>query len=150
MTTTDQDVIQKEIIINASPERVYNAITDPEKIVAWFPNAVEGSIAVGERPVFDFGEHGKNQIYIVDAKPHEYFAYRWVPGSNHFMGDVLTVANTLVEFFITADGAGTKVVLKESGFDSLPADIQEKRMSENTRGWAYMMGRLEKVFTPNQ
>lgn len=146
MSTEMNDCIQREIVINASQERVFSAITDPEKIVAWFPEAVEGSLAVGERPILSFGEHGKNQIYIEASKPNEYFAYRWVPGSKHFMGDVLSVPNTLVEFFITEDAVGTKVVLKESGFDSLPADVKEQNFKQNTGGWGYMFGRLEKLF----
>ncbi|MES2994609.1 MAG: SRPBCC family protein [Patescibacteria group bacterium] len=149
MDPASQDVIQKEIIISAPAERVYSAITDPEKIVAWFPNEVEGSLAVGERPILSFGADGKTQLYIVDARPHEYFAYRWVPGSQHFMGDVLTVPNTLVEFFITEEAEGTKVVLKESGFASLPSPHKEESLKDNNGGWEFMMGRLGKLFAAN-
>lgn len=137
-----QDSIEKEIIIKAPQETVYEAITSPERITAWFPTAIEGTLNVGDRPVLDFGEHGKNQIYVESAKPHEYFAYRWVPGSKHFIGDVLTQQNTLVEFTLEAIDGGTKVTLKESGFASLPADVRDQKFSENTGGWDYMLGRL--------
>ena len=143
-----QDKIQREITIKATKQRIYDAIADPEQVVLWFPNTVEGGYKVGDRPILGFGEHGKNQIYIVDAKPHDYFAYRWVPGSNHFMGDVLTVANTLVEFRIEEQSNGMcKVTMTESGFAGLPVEIAEDSFKQNSGGWDFMLGRLEKHFS---
>ncbi len=141
-----QDVITREITINAAKERVYQAITDEKQIVQWFPNAIEGSLAVGDRPVLDFGEHGKNQIYIVDSQPSTYFAYRWIPGSDHFLGDVLSRSNTLVEFRLEETNGVTKVTLTESGFASLPVEVAEKCFNDNSGGWEYMLGRLTKLF----
>tara|TARA_R110000868_G_scaffold216330_1_gene466442 strand:- start:337 stop:777 length:441 start_codon:yes stop_codon:yes gene_type:complete len=140
-----QDKIQREILINATKERIYAAITDPDLVVLWFPETLEGSYTVGERPIFGFGEHGKNQIYVENAIPYQYFAYRWIPGSNHFMGDVLTVPNTLVEFHIEelADKS-CKLILSESGFAALPSDIAEKCFTQNSGGWDFMLARFEK------
>lgn len=142
-----QDTIEREITVKANKEKVYKAITDPEQIITWFPDAVEGKLEVGERPVFVFEGHGKSQIYVVDAKPFEYFAYRWVPGSASTEGDVLTVPNTLVEFRIEEMADGTKITLKESGFAALPAEVAEKSFGENSGGWEYMINRLEKILS---
>lgn len=139
-----QNVIKKEIMIKAPKKRVYEAMTDVDQIVKWFPTAVEGKIEAGERPIFDFGEYGKNQVLIIAADPYEYFAYKWIPGSKHFVGDVLSKPHTLVEFrIVEADGVST-VTLTESGFADLPAELAEKALSDNTGGWEYMLGRLEK------
>jgi uncharacterized protein YndB with AHSA1/START domain len=141
-----QDTIIREITVKANKERVYKAITDPKEIVTWFPDAIEGSaLEVGERPILNFGEHGKSQIYVEAANPFEYFAYRWVPGSVGMIGDVLKVPNTLVEFHIEDLGEGAKVTVKESGFASLPAEVAEKSFKQNSGGWEFMMNRLEKV-----
>ncbi len=141
-----QDAIIREIIVTADKERVYKAISDPEQIVTWFPDVVEGSLEVGERPIFMFTEQEhKTSAYIEAANPFEYFAYRWVPGGAGIVGDVLTVPNTLVEFFIEETEQGTKVTLKESGFSSLPAEVAQESLEQNSGGWEYMMGRLEKV-----
>jgi uncharacterized protein YndB with AHSA1/START domain len=142
-----QDAITREITVKADAEKVYKAITDPVQIVSWFPDAVEGSLEVGQRPVFDFGEHGKSSTYIEAARPFEYFSYRWIPGGAKIVGDVLAVANTLVEFIIEEKGEETKVTVRESGFSSLPAEIAEQCFNDNSGGWEYMMGRLEKVLT---
>ncbi len=142
-----QDVIEREITVKAPRERVYQAITDPAQITSWFPDVVEGgTLEVGQRPVFVFTEFKhKTSIYVESAKPFEYFAYRWVPGGAGIIGDVLAVPNTLVEFFIEEVAEGTKVTLKESGFASLPPEMAEKSLKENSGGWEYMMNRLEKV-----
>lgn len=140
-----QDIIEKEININAAQAVVYQAIADPDKITAWFPDAIEGTLNTGDSPILDFGEHGKNQIYVESARPNEYFAYRWIPGSKHFIGDVLAQPNTLVEFFIQESETGTKVMLKESGFAQLPAQDSAQKFADNNGGWDYMLGRLNEL-----
>lgn len=142
-----QDTIQREIIINALKEKVYNAISNPKEVTKWFPETLEGHYKVGEQPIFGFGEHGKNQIYITAAQPNEYFAFRWVPGANHFLGDVLKVPNTLVEFHIAEQADGTcKVTLTESGFAMLPPELMDSAFKQNSGGWEFMLSRLEKYF----
>lgn len=138
-----QNVIKREITIQAPKEKVYEAITDIKQIIKWFPSAVEGTLTVGDSPIFDFGEDGKNQVYIVAAKPYEYFAFRWIPGSNHFLGDVLSKPNTLVEFNIEEKNGVSKLTLTESGFANLPTEIAEQCFSDNSGGWDYMLNRLE-------
>jgi uncharacterized protein YndB with AHSA1/START domain len=142
-----QDVITREITVKAKKERVYGAITDPAQIVSWFPDAIEGgTLEVGQRPTFVFSRFDhKAEVYIEAAKPFEYFAYRWVPGSATAVGDVLAVPNTLVEFFIEDTEDGSKVTVKESGFASLPADVAEEKFKQNSGGWEMMMGRLAGV-----
>jgi uncharacterized protein YndB with AHSA1/START domain len=141
-----QDKIERKVTINAPKERVYSAITDPKQIIQWFPDTMEGELKEGEQPIFDFGGHGKSQIYVVAMRPHDYFAYRWVPGASNFVGDVLSIDSTLVEFNITeADGVST-VSMTESGFSKLPKPQAEAAFKQNTDGWGYMLGRLEKVF----
>ena len=142
-----QDTIQREIFINAVKERIYEAISNPEEVTKWFPETLEGNYKVGEQPIFGFGDHGKNQICIIAAKPYEYFAFRWVPGASHYLGDVLKVPNTLVEFQITEQADGMcKVTLTESGFASLPAERIESAFKQNSGGWDFMLGRLGKYF----
>lgn len=142
-----QDKIQREITVNAPKERLYEAIANPELVVKWFPETLEGSYVVGSQPIFGFGAHGKNQIYVEAANPYDYFAYRWVPGSNHFMGDVLSVPNTLVEFRIEEQSQTCcKLTLTETGFSKLPAELIEKCFAQNSNGWEFMLGRLSKFF----
>lgn len=141
-----QDIISREITVKAPKDRVYKAITDPVELIKWFPDKVEGTIEVGQRPMFMFtSEHHKTSIFVEAMKPYDYFAYRWVPGSTGIVGDVMQVPNTLVEFFIEETGQETKVTVKESGFASLPASVAEESFKQNSGGWEYMIGRLQKL-----
>jgi uncharacterized protein YndB with AHSA1/START domain len=149
MNTALQDTIEREIMVRAPRERVYSAIADADQIVKWFPERVEGKMAVGERPIFDFGKYGKVHLYVVAAQPYEYFAYRWLPGSEYqpgFEGDVLSKPNTLVEFRLEDAPDGTRVRLKESGFASLPPEAYEKAFADNSEGWTEELAKLVKLF----
>ena len=147
MNTAVQDAVERQITVRAKKERVFNAIADPEQIIAWFPDRVEGKFEVGERPIICFGDNYKVQLYVVANEPYDYFAYRWVPADGDadtgYVGDVLTQPNTLVEFRLTESAAGTTVTLKESGFASLPEETAAKLFKGNTDGWKYMIDRLE-------
>lgn len=145
MNTTLQDTINREVVISAPMERVYSAISDAKELAKWFPDAIEGEIRPGERPVFDFGEYGKHSIYVVATDPHSYVAYRWIPGGTEsFIGDVLEKPNTLCEFHLDEIPEGTRVRLIESGFASLPADFYEKAYKDNSGGWNVMIARLKR------
>lgn len=142
-----QDKIERQITINATKEQVYEAIADPSKITSWFPDDIEGTLDEGEQPILNFGEHGKTQILVVATKPHEYFAYRWVPGANGFIGDVRDTKTTLIEFKLAETSGVTTLTMTESGFSKLPAEMAEPSFKQNTDGWGYMLGRLEKKFS---
>ncbi|MDO6428715.1 SRPBCC domain-containing protein [Thalassotalea sp. 1_MG-2023] len=137
--------IKREIVINATQEKIYQAIADPKKVVSWFPDKLTGSYREGEHTIFDFSDCGKSAIYITKADPCSYFAFRWVPGESNFVDDVLSVPNTLVEFHIQAQENGVcKVTLVESGFETLPVELIEKSVKQNTQGWEHMIDRLIK------
>ncbi|MFN8015445.1 MAG: SRPBCC domain-containing protein [Acidimicrobiia bacterium] len=141
-----KDIITRELSIKAEQENVYNVMAQPELITQWFPDRVEGNFQVGERAKLFFdGYNGFSQIYIETAQPYSHFGFRWAPGGIEFPGDVLDGPNTLVEFFLATIGDKTKVVVTESGFDSLPDDIKEQSWKMNSEGWDFMLSRLEKV-----
>lgn len=145
-----QDLIQREIIVNASQEKVYNAIVDPNKITSWFPDKVEGSLEAGESAIFTFTEHDHQaRVFVEESTPYNYFSYRWVPGGNGSLEEQKDINTTLVEFILEEIDGGTKVTLKESGFASLPAELAESSFKDNSGGWEYMMGRLENFINEN-
>lgn len=142
-----QDTITKEITVKAPKERVYKAISDVQELTKWFPEQVEGSYEVGKTVNFIFTSmNHKTSVYVEAAKPSDYFSFRWVPGSTGMVGDVMSTPNTLVEFTLEEMGDETKVTVKESGFSKLPAEVAEKSFKDNSGGWPFMMGRLEKLF----
>jgi uncharacterized protein YndB with AHSA1/START domain len=136
-----QDKIEREIIIKAPKKQVYEAIADPSKIISWFPDEIEGTLNEGDQPVLNFGGHGKTEILVVSTKPNYYFAYRWVPGASHFVGNVKDAKTTLVEFKLTEANGATTLKMVESGFSELPAEVAESSFNQNSGGWSHMLGR---------
>jgi uncharacterized protein YndB with AHSA1/START domain len=145
---TIPNTIERSVIINADPARVYSAITDPQQFGTWFSNGVEGDFNPGSQPVIDEGQYGKFRLSIIDARPNEYFSYRWVSGTafvpHGFTGDPLQHPNTLVEFFIEEVQEGTRVRVVETGFASLPEAYALANHTDNTDGWEYQLEALRK------
>lgn len=148
-----RDRVERETFMRASIERVFAALTDPSLYPTWGPERVDGKIAVGERPLFDFGVSGKARVYIVAIEAPRYFAYRWVQGSSDpavVQGDPLAGPNTLVEFHLDERDGGTRVRVVESGIDKLPG-VSETNIDEALenmgKGWELMLGGLPRHFT---
>jgi len=83
----------------------------------------------------------------VAAEPHNYFAYRWVPGAKEYIGEVNEVNSTLVEFKLEEKDEQTIVYVTESGFANLPIELAESAFKDNSGGWEYMLGRLQDIFS---
>jgi len=52
MNEKDYDIIRKEIVINASVDKVYSALIDPELLTQWFPNIATIEPWVGGKSIF--------------------------------------------------------------------------------------------------
>ncbi len=126
-------VIERTLELNASPERVWKAITDPGELSRWFPDRAEMTVEPGGRGALTWEEHGTFDVQVVDVEPLRRFAWRW-SGND---GRPLAEYSTLVEWTLTprADG-GTTLHLRESGFDT------RKHFEQNTGGWKSELGEL--------
>lgn len=149
---SSKDRVEREILIKGAIERVFAALTDPALYPTWGPERVEGRIAVGERPILDFGPGGKCAVYVVALEAPRYFAYRWAQGATDpaiLVGDPLAVPNTLVEFHLEADDGRTRVRVVESGIAALPSvpGVDVDQALENMgKGWELMIGGLGRSF----
>ena len=152
MASTVADSIQKEIMVKALIESVYAAVTAPELFVKWWPDCkiARGSLNVGEVSIIDFGVcGGKCGVFVVEARPHSYFAYRWVigPESPQVAEDDPRKHNsTLVEYHFESVGKGTRVRVVESGFASLPAAQLARCADHINEGWPIISGMLAAYF----
>ncbi len=134
-----QDTIERTLEINAPIDKVFQAV------ISDFFKAWDGELSPDTHGHFNFGEWGRSSVHLVDIKPPTYLAYRWVPGTI-FEGDIYEKGCTLVEFQLSESGDKTKLVLKESGFASLPAEIYREAMDNNTAGWDEEVANFAKLF----
>ena len=131
------DSIEREIVIAASPERVYEIVTRPEHMGVWFGDA--GASRAGDTITMAWKEHGEAELRIVREERPNVFAYRW-DANDPGIGD------TLVEFTFESEGSGTSLKVTESGFGELRTAVerQGELREGNVGGWKHELGDLER------
>ncbi len=139
------DTIERSVTIPADIESVWDALTTREGIRSWFGDQVEIDLRPGGEAMFGWSEYGEGSHAIVQevVRPTR-FSYRWTAGDAQRAD---TGPSTLVEFSLSTDGASTVVTVVESGFASLPADIAERTLADNTSGWESEMQDLVDYLT---
>jgi uncharacterized protein YndB with AHSA1/START domain len=94
--------------LTAAPERAFRAWADPEELARWFPDRIEGGLAVGSRSVLVWSER---RVWwdVIEADPSHSFVFRWPwPPKD---GLVTTVRVT-----IEAAGYGSLLALEDGPF----------------------------------
>jgi uncharacterized protein YndB with AHSA1/START domain len=141
------DVVTRDIIINASPETVYDVVSQPEHIVKWFSDEAELRPVLGADGVlvFNEGAHGVAtvEVTVVTASRPHLFAFCWIsPDRQRATPDA--TGTVLVEFRITAQAGGTRLVVSESGLDALDWDDRAKAAysDDHGHGWENFLSRL--------
>jgi uncharacterized protein YndB with AHSA1/START domain len=102
-------ILRAEIRTKATPEQVYDAWADPEKIVHWFPDRAEGKAELGATIIWIFDKFNYRIPYeVLIAQPAERFAIRWNPPPGMDAG--------ILEVTISKDAGETVIRLVQSGF----------------------------------
>jgi uncharacterized protein YndB with AHSA1/START domain len=137
-----QDLIEREVLIEASRERVWAVLTDPKHIAGWFGDKAEMDLRPGGRAAFGWSEHGTFHAVVQRAEPPGFLSYRW---ARDIDAEPVEGNSTLVEFSLTEIVAGTLLRVVETGFASLHASEaeQDKALQENTEGWQSELAELK-------
>jgi uncharacterized protein YndB with AHSA1/START domain len=132
------DQIERDTVIDAPVERVWELITQPEHIGRWFGDAgAEIDLRPGGEIVIRWADHGTTHGRVVSVEPHTRFSYRWAPFKEPSGEAPVDGNSTLVEFTLEPDGDGTRLRVVESGFSSLATSDEQrvKNHASNTGGW---------------
>jgi uncharacterized protein YndB with AHSA1/START domain len=135
------DTIERETVIDAPVERVWEVLTGLEHLGQWFGDAgAEGEMRPGGIVTLRWSDYGAHPLRIETMEPPHRFAYRWAPATRELVDGQMT----LVEFTLTPDGDGTRLQVVESGFAGLdlPEDVRERTFGSNTGGWPHELGHL--------
>ena len=117
--------IVKELTIEASPERVWNAITQQEEIAGWWTNDLSVKPEVGSLAELRFNQGTliiQFEIAELDKDKKVSWITRQGPSTGHWVGTSVTWQLTPIE-------NSTKLVFNHDGF------AQAGRRFENTRSW---------------
>jgi uncharacterized protein YndB with AHSA1/START domain len=136
--------IEREIHIAASPEIVFDVVSNPEHLANWFPDEAELDPTPGGAGVFTFhtagGEHVA-PVTVVDAQPYSLFSFRWSQDE----GEPATETNSLlVRFELAPADGGTLLKMTESNFDGRGLDDARvlADYEDHSQGWGEIMPRL--------
>lgn len=132
--------IVRQTLMRAPVERVWQALTDHREFGAWFGVALEAPFAVGEAAQGHMTiagyEHLLWQATVVAIEPPHRFAFTWHPYAVDPDLDYSAETPTLVEYLLAPEGDGTRLTVRESGFDRIPAHRRDEAMRMNEGGWA--------------
>jgi uncharacterized protein YndB with AHSA1/START domain len=137
-----QDWIEREIIIDASPDRVWATLTEAAPVASWFGDSAAMDLRLGGRPAFARTGEGDFWTVIEHVAPPAVLSYRWARDAGTEPGEG---ASTLVELTVTETPVGTLLRVVESGFDSLHVspDAQVTAAAESSQGWIDGLAQLK-------
>jgi uncharacterized protein YndB with AHSA1/START domain len=140
------DSITRDIVINASPETVYDVVSRPEHITKWFSDEADFEPSPEARGVLVFGEANQAmtvEVTVVTADRPHLFAFSWISPERQRATPTAT-DTVLVEFRITAEPDGTRLVVSESGLDAVAWDDTAKAAyaAEHGEGWEHFLLRI--------
>lgn len=89
-------------------------------------------------------EHMRWWSRVVEIVPEERFVLRWHPHGGDPEKDYTSEPTTLVEFELEATTGGTRLTIRESGFDALPKALREESYRSNEEGWEVEIDNIAK------
>ncbi len=153
------DRIEKRIFLRATPERVWEAVSDAQQFGTWFGVAFDGPFAEGVRltgrivPTAVDAEVAKLQEPHA-GKPFEFsvdridapsrISFRWHPFAVEPGVDYSQEPTTLIEFVLEESDGGTLLTISESGFDQIPLARRATAFAANDGGWTMQAKLIEK------
>ena len=137
--------IEREIRIDAAPDVVFDVVSNPAHVRAWWPDEAEYDPEPGGAGRIGFrqgdGSVGWAQIQVVDAEPGRLFSFRWTHGE----GETAGPGNSfLVVFELEAQGSGTLLRMTETGFRERGWDEAKvaAEHQDHVAGWDHCLPRL--------
>jgi uncharacterized protein YndB with AHSA1/START domain len=144
---SNQDRIEKQILLRVPRARVWSALADADAFGQWFGVKLKGSFAPGARltgQVTHKGyEHIQFELTIERMEPERFLSWRWHPHAIDPQVDYSAEPTTLVVFELQDAREGTLLTLVESGFEGIPPSRREA-FGANERGWTIQMKAIEK------
>ena len=131
----NSDQIQRVIDLPVSLDRAWRAISTPEDFSSWFSDHAAFESRVGAEIVFEWDQYGKKygRVEVIDP-PHR-FGFRWLAGDAGVQAPIKEGNSTLVMMELTEVPNGIRLTVTESGFSSLPAELQDSEFHKNVVGW---------------
>ena len=146
---SENDRIERQILLRAPRLRVWQALTDIAQFNRWFGVALRGTtFRAGERfagkVTYPGYEHLDFEIWIERCEPPSLLSWRWHPAAIEAAVDYSREPTTLVEFRLSEAGEGTLLRLTESGLAQIPAARRAEAFRLNSSGWDEQLSNIDR------
>jgi uncharacterized protein YndB with AHSA1/START domain len=98
--------VTREIVLPAGPQEVWEAVTDPARLEAWFANDVDLELRPGGAGRFRWDDGDTRIAVVEEVEERRRFAFRWEEEDG--------AAPARVELELQEDEDGTRVVVTET------------------------------------
>ena len=159
MAAVTGDRIEKRVLLRASRDRVWRALTDSREFGIWFGVRFTEPFAPGKRMTGTMAptevdpetaamqkqfEGLAFEIVVERIEPKRVFSFRWHPGAVDPKVDYSAEPMTLVEFVLHDAEGGILLIVTESGFDKIPLARRASAFSGNEVGWTKVVTLIER------
>jgi uncharacterized protein YndB with AHSA1/START domain len=73
----EETVVTREVELEASPEEVWEALTEEEQLAEWFANDVELDAVPGGEGVFRWDDGEERHAYVEEVAEERRFVFTW-------------------------------------------------------------------------
>jgi uncharacterized protein YndB with AHSA1/START domain len=136
---TESIVVERSIWINAPVERAWRAVTEAEQLTRGYATYYAWEIPrleVGAQIRFHNSDTEILLATIAVLDPMREFTLRW---------DALQPSGALLvtSFLLSEENGGTRVTLRESGYETIPADERQEWFDKAGEGYCMSMENLK-------
>lgn len=134
--SANSEPIVKEVMLDATPQKVWKAITDKDEMKKWYFDLKEFKAVPGFEFEFEGGPNDRiyiHQCRVIEVIPLKKLSYTW--SYQGYQG------TTLVGFELFEEGQRTRLQLTHEGLESFEVnnnpDLDKKNFDA---GWSHIIG----------
>lgn len=124
--------VERSVLIAASPQVVWDAITNPKHLEQWYAPGCPWEIPAlqtGATIKFHNTDTDIQLATIEDLEPLKRFTLRWQLDPMH---PGLTLTNT---FLLEPENDSTRVTVSQAGYESLPEDVRQEQLDQDAAAY---------------
>ena len=144
-TETITAPLVKETLIKSTPDKVWSALTDPEKVKQWFMDPIGFKPEVGNEFTMTATNKGKEYLHlceVMEVIPEKKLMYSWKYKD--------TPGESFVTFELSAEGDKTRLKLTHEGLETFPQDSDDYARKNFDAGWTHFIEKTIKEFVEKE
>jgi uncharacterized protein YndB with AHSA1/START domain len=132
--------VERSVLIDASPEAIWQAITDPKHLEQWYAPGCPWEIpSLRASATIKFHNTDTDiQLATIEVlEPLREFSLRWQLDPMH---PGLTLTNT---FRLEPETDSTRVIVSQAGYESLPENMRQEQLEQDGQAYTAIVESLK-------